>query len=368
MSTTTAPLRVALVIGGLGYGGAERQLTELVLGTPKRDVAFHVFSLGGDEEPYGPLLRSRGVAVTTVSRLGGFDLRRSLSLASHLRRQSFDLVHSFLIDANPYAFVAARWARIPAFIASNRNAEFPRDRIRAAIDGWVFRRASVVLVNARAVAAFTARSFGIPEDRFCVIHNGVDVARFHPPVGVKVGGPTIGTVGSLHPKKNPELFGEVAAAVSERVPAVRCLHLGDGPMRVELERRFGNVVQFLGASSAVGEFLRDLDVFVLTSNREGCPNVLLEAMACGRAVIATDAGGVTEVLRDGDSGYVVKLGDRDAIVERIYALLRDAATRNRLGSAARRDAENRFAVSKMVEKTVGLYRSAVARSSARARA
>jgi glycosyltransferase involved in cell wall biosynthesis len=129
-------------------------------------------------------------------------------------------------------------------------------------------------------------------------------------------------------------------------------------MRDDLAARAGNPVEYLGPSSAVEDFLAALDVFVLTSDREGCPNVILEAMACGRAVVTTDAGGAGEVVRDGVTGYVVPRGDRAALTERVLALLEDAALRERIGRAARLDVEERFGLDRMVTETVRLYRRA----------
>lgn len=355
-----SPLRVALVIGHLGYGGAERQLAELALRARGHGVIADVFCLGGSEQPYGTRLRTEGVTVCTVPRRGGFDWRRALHLTTLFRSRRFDVVHSFLIDSNPYAFLAARLARVPAFIASNRNSDFPRTALRAAVDGWVFRHASFVVVNARAVEAFTAQRFTVPRERFRLIYNGVDLETFRPSQPTTGLAAAIGTVGSLFPKKAPELFAEVASAIRARFPGIRCLHLGDGPMRDGLKARYGADVEFRSVSDSVERFLGELDVFVLTSRREGCPNVLLEAMACGRAVVATDAGAVSEIVREGVNGYVVPLGDREALVDRVSTLVADGALRARLGIAARAEVERRFAMPRMVGETIDLYRQAVA--------
>ncbi|MGH7898459.1 MAG: glycosyltransferase, partial [Candidatus Binatia bacterium] len=143
----------------------------------------------------------------------------------------------------------------------------------------------------------------------------------------------------------------------ERIPSVRCRHLGDGPVRERLAARHHSTVDYLGASSAVEDFLRGLDVFVLTSDREGCPNVLLEAMASALAIVATNAGGVAEVVRDGVSGFVVPVGAADALTERTGSLLADFTLRQRMGAAARAEAEGRFSVTRMVDETVRLYRA-----------
>lgn len=354
-------IRAAIAIGHLGFGGAERQLTELALRARASGVAPHVFCLGGTEEPFGSVLRSAGVPLTVVARRGAFDAARVLRLAALLRRGRFDVVHSFLIDTNPYALLAARLAGIRPFVASNRNSGFTRGALRRSIDRWSFRSASAVLVNALAVRDFTAANFDVPPERFAVVYNGVDLARFRPREGARGGALQIGTVGALEAKKNPQMFVDVARIVRARFPEVRSLHVGEGPFRPALENGDARSIQFLGGSTATESFLSTLDVFVLTSDREGCPNVLLEAMATGLPVVTTNAGGAAEVVRDGETGYVTPRGDREAMANKVCALLAAPALRARLGATARREAERHFSVERMVRETVGLYRMLVER-------
>jgi glycosyltransferase involved in cell wall biosynthesis len=349
-------LHVAIVTGQLEYGGAERQVTELALNLPAHGVVPHVFCLGGSDEPFGPVLRAAGIRVSRISRSGGFDVARVMRLAHAFRGGAFDLVHSFLIDTNPYTFFAGRLAGIRRFLASNRNVSLTRGPVRRRIDSVVFRKADSVVVNALAVRDFTAAHFGIAEDRFQVVYNGVDLERFRPETGIPSGRPAIGTIGSLHPKKNPALFGEVCVAVRARFPDVRCIHVGGGELRDELAARFGAAVEFRGTSFDVERFLPSLDVFLLTSDREGCPNVLLEAMACGVPCVSTDAGGAPEVLRDGVSGFIVPRGDAGALVDRTLRLLGEPELRRAIGGAARHRVEERFSIRRMVEEFVDLYR------------
>jgi glycosyltransferase involved in cell wall biosynthesis len=350
-------IRVALVTGELGYGGAERQLTELALRLGVQRVAGHVFCLGGTDEPYGGILRRARVPVDRVPRRGGFDWRRAVDLARRFAGREFDVVHSFLIDTNPYAWAAARLARVPHFVASNRNANFTRGLFRAALDSLVFRSADGIVVNAQAVRRFTGERFRIPAERISVIYNGVDVDRFDRVPARSGGAPTIGTIGSLTAKKNPQMFVDVSIAVAKRLPDVRALHLGEGSWRPARNGGGELPVRYLGSSDRVDAFLSELDVFVLTSDREGCPNVLLEAMASALPIVTTDAGGSGEVIRDGETGYVTPRGDREAMVARVVELLDDPALRTRLGTAARDDARQRFSVERMVSDMVRLYRT-----------
>jgi glycosyltransferase involved in cell wall biosynthesis len=359
-------LRVALVIPHLVRGGAERQLAELAARAGEHGVEPHVFCLDRDDRPFGPWIRERGVSVTAIPRARSFDLGRALALAGHLRRGGFDLVHSFLGNSNAYAFLAARLAGAPVFVASMRNADFPRDRLRRVIDSFVLRRSSLVVVNAEAVRAFAVKRYGAAPDRVALVYNGVDLERFRPAPSRRREAERIGTIGSLTAKKNPALYAALSRVMRARFPGIRCLHVGEGPLRAEVESRGAGALEVLGSSDAPERFLADLDVFVLTSEHEGCPNVLVEAMACGLPSVTTDAGGAREVVREGVTGFVVARGDLDALVDRVSRLLADAALRERMARAARAEAEERFGAARMAAEMAAVYRRSIESAEARA--
>jgi glycosyltransferase involved in cell wall biosynthesis len=357
---TSRPRQIGLVIGQLGFGGAEGQLTELALGLSAAEDRPTVYCLSPIVEPFGRRLKAGGITVRVIPRIGAFDLARAVRLAFAFRRDGIDAVQSYLIDSNPYALLAARLAGIHPFGAANRNAYVARDGVRAALDGIAFRRASAVVVNAIAVREFTARRFSVPLDRFRVIYNGVDLRRFR---RAERSGSTlrIGTAGSLTSKKNPQMFVEVATALAQRFGHLECLHAGDGPLRTCLGSAVGEgaraTVRFLGNVPEIGSFLQRLDVFLLTSDHEGCPNVLLEAMACGVPVVTTDAGGAAEIVRDGLTGHVVPRRAAGEMVDRASELLQDSHLREQMGRAARADVEERFPIERMITETREVLRA-----------
>jgi glycosyltransferase involved in cell wall biosynthesis len=144
---------------------------------------------------------------------------------------------------------------------------------------------------------------------------------------------------------------------------VRFRIAGDGPLRPALETLAGDLgisraVEFLGATHDIPAFLRGAKFLVHTSESEGCPNVVMEAMAAGRAVVATDAGDVPYLVEDGKTGFVVRRGDDDTLVNRIATLLTNRDLCQQMGDNARARAEQEFDLHSLVTGTLDAYRAA----------
>jgi glycosyltransferase involved in cell wall biosynthesis len=172
----------------------------------------------------------------------------------------------------------------------------------------------------------------------------------------------VGIVAALRPEKHHALFLEAAARVAARVPDARFVIAGDGPARDEVTRLahasgLGERLLILGARQDVPMLYRALDVAVLSSRPivETLPVTLIEAAASGTPAVATAVGSVTDVVADGETGYVVAPGDADALTGHIVQLLNDAALRERLGAAGRRRAEQRFDERDMIRRYEDLF-------------
>jgi glycosyltransferase involved in cell wall biosynthesis len=169
-------------------------------------------------------------------------------------------------------------------------------------------------------------------------------------------------------QKNPLLFVAAAAALRERLPTARFTLIGDGPLRAEVEAAvqaagLADACELAGERNDVHELLGRADLFWLTSDWEGLPNALIEALACGLPAVVTDVGGTRDLVRDGQEGALVAAGDRAGLVTRSLAILGDAALHARMGAAARRRAES-FGVDRMVQATQAVYERALAGNAA----
>lgn len=343
-----------MVIGQLTAGGAEGQLWMLCRGMDRQAIAPMVYCLSDRTQPYGPLIEAAGVPVRISS---GGRVARMRALRRWLDRDRIDVVHAWLFIANAYAWLANRATRRP-LVTSARNCK-RQGRMLDWLNRRAFAASNAIVVNSEEVGCYIAREYRAARERIRVVYNAIDTDRFTPAFGPHAGGPCIAMVGRLVPQKNPLLFVAAAAAVRAQLPTVRFMLIGDGPFRAEVEAAvvaagLRECCEVLGERRDIPELLRQADLFWLPSEWEGLPNVVLEAMASGLPVIATDVGGTRELIRHEGDGFLIHTGDRDALVRHSLDLLRDTDKRRQFARAARLRAEA-FAPQQMVNAMQDLY-------------
>jgi len=196
-----------------------------------------------------------------------------------------------------------------------------------------------------------------------VVRNGLDLRRFCMAPLPTAGRIRILGVGSLLPVKRWDRL--LSAAVELKRRGFNCLVqiAGDGPLRGSLEHQAQELdvtghVEFVGHSNNIPELLANATFLVHSSESEGCPNVVMEAMACGRAVVATDVGDVPDLVEDGKTGFVVRCRDDAMLVERMVKLITDRDLCRRMGEAGRAKAERGFGLDRLASETLGAYKAA----------
>lgn len=338
--------RVALIAGTLGQGGAEKQLVYAARALTARGVEVLVLSLTRGEH-HEAALREAGIAVRHVDEARDV-ARRLLRIAhdaSRFRPQVVQAAHTY---TNLYAALAAR--RVGALgIGALRSSVAHARAGNGAWTRWLLRCPSAVVANSRAAAVELTKLPGFAPRHLYVVPNVIEARPSPLADRTDRAAPRAAIVGRLIPAKRVDRFLESLALARREVPALRGVVVGDGPERASLERRaadlgLGSAVEFLGPRNDVPSILAAADLLVLSSDDEGFPNVLLEAMDAGRPVVATDVGDVREVVRDGTTGYVVAKSP-DALASRIVQLARDPGLARQLGAAgrARLDAEDGLA-------------------------
>lgn len=239
----------------------------------------------------------------------------------------------------------------------------------------MLRRADALLAVAEIQKDYLAKTEGLPRERICVIHNGVDTTRFHSPeaaerdvvraqLGIARDELAIVSVASLKPLKRIDAVITAAAELAKTGVAVRVVIIGDGSERHSLEKLATDLgmaarVTFLGLRNDVDRLLKAGDVFVLASRTEAFPNVVLEAMATGLPVIATDVGSVREMVEPDTSALVVAPGDDAALAGALRTLAGDATLRARLGRRGREIVNERFRFDVMCAKREALLESVI---------
>jgi glycosyltransferase involved in cell wall biosynthesis len=317
---------------------------------------------------YQPLLQEAGAEVVVLDKRGLREATAPWRLAGIIRARRACVVHAFLFPASWRAVMAARIAGVAGVACAVRSTGVWMNRRHRMMDRATLRRARLVVANAPAVQRDILERTGLPPERVRVIFNGVDSALFHPGASPlrrawREGGPEgpmVGFVGSLRAAKDPDLFVRIAADVARRIPAARFVVTGDGPLRAELEQRAGSLglangrIRFAGERADIPDVLRALDLLVVSSVREGCCNVILEAMSTGIPVVATRVGGNPDLVAEGRSGWLFPYGDSAAGADRVAGLLGDPDQARRMGREALVLAEG-FSTRTMVAQTSALY-------------
>ena len=373
-----SPRRILILIGQLARGGAERQVHELAvrLDTQRFVPIVVTFEAGGH---YEGLLAAAGVEVIVLDKKGWREAGALARLSTLMRRRRIDLVHAFLFPANWRAVAAAAIAGVRTVVCGVRSPGTCMTARQRIIHRAALRGASAVVANAPAVRDDVIRATGVAPGRVRVIMNGVDASSFSPgetPLRRRWqqdGGPVIGFVGSLREAKDPLLFLRVAAAAQRSIPRARFVMVGDGGMRAEVESAvrggdpdgadrlggLGGTLILAGERSDLPDVMRALDLLVVTSTREGCCNAILEAMATGVPVVATDVGGNRDLITDGVSGRLFAHGDAEAGAAAVVALARDPDLAAAMGREGRARARRDFSMEAMVGATSRLYEDLV---------
>jgi glycosyltransferase involved in cell wall biosynthesis len=358
---------VVLMGDTLNFGGTEGQFVEVACGLDRTRWDLDVACIRA-EGPLRARLDAAGIEAWSCGR-GSFKSPRFLgavrALARRLRSRRVRIVHSFDFYSNVLGVPAARMARVPVIIASQRDLGNLRPPLQRRLQRAMLFLATHVLVNSHATAECLAHTRAARSGRLSVIHNGVDLSRFGPAEAAiaKEPGVTVTVLANLRPEKGILQVVEAAEVVRRAAPRVHFDIWGEGSLRGEIEARIRalaleDTVRLRGSTRTPEDALRRSDIFVLPSLSEASSNVILEAMATGLPVVATRIGGTPALV--GDAGLLVPAGDPPALAAALLDLVRNPATASRLGAAARTRALAEFGMNRMLERVEALYRQLLA--------
>lgn len=352
-------LRVAFVAGTLGRGGAERQLYYMVSSLKECGAEPLVLTLTSGEYWEGKI-RAIGVPVIHVGD-DASRVRRVLQIIVELKKFTPRVVQSQHFYVNLYAAAAGRCCGIPT-IGAIRSDGISEVKGMGRSLGYLGLRTPHLLAANSERGLKHAVELGASPGRVTLLPNVVDTRRFTPFARRKVGPVRLLNVGRLVRVKRVDRFLRLLAALHERLKGqVEGVVVGSGPEREELERLARTlglatpVLTFHDVTGDVASLYRDADALVLTSDWEGTPNVVLEAMASGLPVVATDVGGVPSILPHGTCGFVAPVDREDQLVDWARQLAEDASLRARMGAAARHHVERHFSLEGMAEQLYALY-------------
>jgi glycosyltransferase involved in cell wall biosynthesis len=385
-------IRVLRVIARLNVGGPALHATLL---TEQLDPARYASTLvaGTEGEDEGDFLALRGRPLSTIVRVPELgreirtaqDVRALGRLVRLIRLHRPHIVHTHTAKAGAVGRVAAWLCRVPVVVHTYHGHVFEGyfspavTRAYVRIERWLARRSSVlVAVTDRVRRDVLALGIGTP-DRVVVVPPGLELdglagaerhrGELRRELGLADAVPLVGIVARLVPIKAHETFLRAAVRVSDAVPDAHFAIAGGGERREELEgmvRSLGLAARthFLGWRADLARVYADLDVVALTSRNEGSPIALIEAMAAARPVVSTRAGGVADVVADGETGLLAEVDDHDGLAAAVVRVLQDQELARRLGASGRRHALRSYGSGRLLADIDSLYTRLLAGPSA----
>ena len=360
-------VKVMHVVESLQAGGAERVVSEYAKWHDRsryEPEVCCVLSAG----PFADSVCASGVPVHVLARKSKFDIGVVFRLARIIRRGRFDVVHNHNFASLAAGLPASILARTKVVVRTEHNVLRGRVPGRHHASRVAVLREDAQIAVSDAVRRSHTDCGRIRPARFVTILNGIDEERLAPTtdrasmrraLGLPDDAIVCLNIGSLTPQKNRHSLLDAAAQLAD-IEELRVLIVGSGPEEEELKRRTSELglserVLFLGQRLDIPDLLAASDVFVLSSDWEGLPITILEAMASGVPCVSTAVGGIPEALTDGVNGLIVEPGDPTALAGGLRRLACDAELRGRLAGAARGEFERRFTARHMVRQTEALY-------------
>ncbi|HEV7843726.1 MAG TPA: glycosyltransferase family 4 protein [Pyrinomonadaceae bacterium] len=368
-------MRILHISSARAFGGGERHLVDLVQELAQRGHEVHVALRPGSmlEEKLGALPARNLVRLPLRNALDVGSARR---LARTVRERRIEIVHAHMARDYPLAALATRRNRLARLIIT-RHVLFPLKRLHALVLSHVAR---VIAVSEPVACALKAQRI-FPTQKIVVIPNGIELERFNPAtkdssrasvfqeLQIARERSLVGTLGELNRLKGHEEFLRAAALIAEQIEEVDFIIAGadsspTGEHRAALEQLIGALnlrgrVHLVGWLDDVAPLLCALDVFVSASRTESFGLAIVEAMACGVAVVATATEGARSIIEDNVTGRLVSIGDVEALAASVKLLLSNSGERNRLGERARAAARERFSLEQMVQATEQVYLEAL---------
>jgi glycosyltransferase involved in cell wall biosynthesis len=371
--------RILQLIGSFDQGGSERQALELT----------RLLHDSGKYEVFLASLQTEGVLRASIENLKLGDVpsypltsfydRNAVTqlrrFVAYLRASRIDLLHTHDFYSNIFGMTAGLLAGVKVRIASRRETGGLRTTAQTQLQKAAYALAHQVVANSESVRQKLIDE-GMKSNRVTVIHNGLEVDRVTAPAGTSreealtaLGANQLPddfkyfvtiVANMRHEVKDYPMFLRMAQRVSRVMPGVGFLLAGEGELQQSLRQMagefgIGGSTFFLGRCENIAQLLKVSDVCVLTSKAEGFSNSILEYMAAGRPVVATDVGGAREAIIEGKAGYTVPAGNDRLMAGTVVSLLRDPAKARSMGEAGKRVVQEKFSAEALLKNTTLLY-------------
>jgi glycosyltransferase involved in cell wall biosynthesis len=356
------PARLVFLLEELNFGGTQRQTLELARRLDPARYRSEIWLLRAGEK-LAPLARSWQIPVYPLARTSFVGPASLVNLWRRLQHQKIDLFIPLTAIPNIWGRILTRLAGVAPIIGNVRGNTPHRQH-----EKWLWPLTNCLICNNEKLKSLLVDQYHIPPEHIKMIYNGVDTDFFTPQsTGNNSGNPVILSIGRLAPDKNQETLIDAFRLVLQDHPDAELWLVGDGPRRSFLEKRLQQTLpprQFslFPAQVDIRPFLHQATLFALSSVTEALPNVVLEAMATGLPVVATQVGGLPEIVLPGQSGWLVPPREPALMAEAIKQLLADPDRRRSFGKAGRERVERNFSFNVMVRRHEALFDACLAKT------
>ena len=361
-------LNVIHLVEELTIGGLEKILTTIVLNLDKKKYNVSVWCLreGGF---FADKLVKEGIDVKILHISTSRNPLSIYKLYRLLKCHKFDIIHTHAYSAGTIGRISAFLAGVPVIISHNHSVYDYYGKFYNLVEWFLSLITDRVICISEVVNGFANKTQRINSKKLITIHNGIDdvcdlteksSSDLKKELGIPINHPVICTISHMEEHKGLKYLLEAASLLLQSKNDVSFLLVGEGVLKKELkilcaDLKIEKNVIFAGEQSDISEILSLSDIFVLPSLREGLPLTILEAMACGKPVIATNVGGIPEIVKDGENGILVYPKDPETLYMAMNELLGDREKREKMGRIGKRVCDESFRTKTMVEKVEDLY-------------
>jgi len=375
-------IKVLYIIDVLyGNGGTEVSLFRLLTHLDKKKFKVIVCPLEPSDSPMIRKMRENGIDVIPipVNRIYGFKaFQQAFKLRKLIREKKIDIVQTIHFSSDVFGTIVAKWAGVATVISSRRDMGFKENDkrhqiIRRLINNFVDK----TITNSKVMKHMICINENINNNKIEIIYNGLDVHQFYKVVdkqkkarvlGLDPDKLTVGVVANIRPIKGLEFFIQAAAKIVDIFSNIQFIVVGGDAIssndlivyknnlkRLIEQLHLQNYIFFLGKQTDIAGILAIMDVYVLPSLSEGFSNTIIEAMAAGKSVVATNVGGNPEAVLHKETGFIVPSRDGDAIAQAVIELLKHKNLAKEMGQRGRLRTEKYFSITTMTKKMETLY-------------
>ncbi len=363
-------INILFIIPSLGTGGAERQVVDLINGLSRDRFNLFLFTFGNRLDLLESLDRDR-LGFYHHPRRNKLDLSAVGEIAAIIKREKIDIVHATLQIAVLFGLLGKVWALRKVKLVSALHTTLNISRRGDLFDRFVYAPVMFfchrIITVCRNQQAYWSRKHPRLSKKFMTIYNGIDSDKFRDTLsaaekralrtslGIRAGEFVAAVVAMLKPGKGHEYAFQAVRALNDGGTGLKLLLIGDGDSRRELEAlseklSLSKNLVWLGYQKDPRPFLSLSDVILVPSVAESFPMAILEALSMGKPVIASRVGGNSEVIKDGENGFLVPARDVESLAEKVRILQEDAGLRERLSRQAR-ESVKQFSLAEMVART-----------------